>query len=481
MNDPKISILLPTYNSARFLAEAVDSVLAQTFQDFELIVIDDGSEDETDLIMEKYLRRSQARPEILYLRVPHGGVSAARNVGLRIARGEYICFLDADDQYEATKLQKEFDYLESHPESQAVFAQMKNYTDLADGELTELQKQVFAFEGTFSFIITAMYRKSLFDAVGPFQVDPKYDWASDTEWNFRAKHMGYVMNELIDEVLYFRRVHDTNISLSHTNTKIERLRFVASAIRNRRKAPAPPPDLSVIMPVYNSMEYPAQAAASLLAQENSPFGRVELILSDDGSTDETFRVLKEWAAANQSPETLIYLIRNRHGGPAAARNSALRLAAGNYIMFLDSDDILEKDALCELAKPFDAEPKPDAAAAYARDFRSPEIDPAEALSVRAEKYKGYLSGAVLFSSAAVRGTGYFDEAASPGEVVEWQVRFRTRGYQTVQIEAVTSRRRIHLNNLGRTQRQQEFSSYAAILRKRMRERNARSAESPEKI
>ncbi|MFV0527276.1 MAG: glycosyltransferase [Lachnospiraceae bacterium] len=91
-----ISIILPAYNAEEFIGRAIESVLKQTYKDFELIVIDDGSDDDTAGIVSFYVRQDS---RIRLLRIPHQGVSAARNAGLRAAQGEWITFLDADDEF----------------------------------------------------------------------------------------------------------------------------------------------------------------------------------------------------------------------------------------------------------------------------------------------------------------------------------------------------------------------------------------------
>lgn len=95
---PKVSVVIPTYNYARFLPAAIDSVLAQTYQDFEVIVIDDGSTDDTATAVAPYLNR------IHYEWRENKGVSATRNRGIELAKGEYIAFLDADDEWLPGKL-----------------------------------------------------------------------------------------------------------------------------------------------------------------------------------------------------------------------------------------------------------------------------------------------------------------------------------------------------------------------------------------
>jgi glycosyltransferase involved in cell wall biosynthesis len=111
MQEVKVSVIIPTYNAARFVTTAIDSVLAQTFKDFEILVIDDGSTDNTREILEKY-----DSPQIHYLHKKNGGVSSARNYGIENSRGKYIAFLDADDLWLPEKLEKQVALLESNEE-----------------------------------------------------------------------------------------------------------------------------------------------------------------------------------------------------------------------------------------------------------------------------------------------------------------------------------------------------------------------------
>lgn len=107
--NPKISVIIPAYNRAYCLGETIDSVLAQTYRDYELIVVDDGSTDNTHSLV-------QAVRGIKYLRIAeNSGVSMARNLGIRNARGKYICFLDSDDLWVNTKLEQQALIMEVEP------------------------------------------------------------------------------------------------------------------------------------------------------------------------------------------------------------------------------------------------------------------------------------------------------------------------------------------------------------------------------
>ena len=108
--EPLVSVIIPTYNRARFLPQAIQSVLDQTLQDLEIIVVDDGSTDNTKAILEDY------KASVVCVHTEHRGVSHARNTGMRVARGQYIGFLDSDDTYLPYKLELQFAFLETHPD-----------------------------------------------------------------------------------------------------------------------------------------------------------------------------------------------------------------------------------------------------------------------------------------------------------------------------------------------------------------------------
>jgi glycosyltransferase involved in cell wall biosynthesis len=109
---PLVSVIIPTYNRAWILKEAVDSVLAQHFQDYELIVVDDGSTDDTGFLLADYGRR------LIVVRQPNLGVSAARNAGIKEARGQYLAFLDSDDLWLPDKLEVQVAYLAQNSDVQ---------------------------------------------------------------------------------------------------------------------------------------------------------------------------------------------------------------------------------------------------------------------------------------------------------------------------------------------------------------------------
>jgi glycosyltransferase involved in cell wall biosynthesis len=108
---PAVSIVIAAYNYARFLAEALESVMAQTFADYEVLVIDDGSSDDTDAVVQPFL----ADPRVHYYRTPHLGQPGAKNTGIRLARAPLLAFLDADDLWLPDKLARQVALLRADP------------------------------------------------------------------------------------------------------------------------------------------------------------------------------------------------------------------------------------------------------------------------------------------------------------------------------------------------------------------------------
>ena len=112
---PLVSVVLPTYNRGDFVKEAIQSVLAQTWIDFELIVVDDGSTDHTAEVLQEFSSLVSLRLE------NNSGVSRARNFGIAQARGRYICFLDSDDLWTSKKLETQVRWMEARPDCQVCY------------------------------------------------------------------------------------------------------------------------------------------------------------------------------------------------------------------------------------------------------------------------------------------------------------------------------------------------------------------------
>ena len=112
MNNDSVSVIIPVYNNVRYLGEALESVLKQSFTNYEIIIVDDGSTEDIAGSLQKYLR---AYDTIRYVRQENKGPGPARNTGIRLAKGKWIAFLDADDVWVADKLEKQVAYVKEHP------------------------------------------------------------------------------------------------------------------------------------------------------------------------------------------------------------------------------------------------------------------------------------------------------------------------------------------------------------------------------
>ena len=165
---PLVSVIIPTYNRGWILSEAVDSVLAQEYRDFELIVVDDGSTDNTREILQGY------GDAVTVISQGNRGVSAARNRGIVAAAGELIAFLDSDDLWLPAKLQRQVDFFTSHPE--ALINQTEEVWIRRGRRVNPKKRHAKAggmiFERSLELCLVSpsavMVRRRLFDLVGPF-------------------------------------------------------------------------------------------------------------------------------------------------------------------------------------------------------------------------------------------------------------------------------------------------------------------------
>jgi len=224
-----VSVLIPTYNCGKYLPEALESVLSQTYTDYDVTVIDDGSEDDTRAVCAGYRG-------IRYLYQPHGGISAARNAGLRSTGGKLVAFLDADDRWDADKLRLQTEYLDAHPDVSLLFSRYQGFTDIPEEELTGPQKALLGLEVDQS-MVTALIRRELFDRVGAFDTDlPHFE---DSEWLFRVRISCPERIAKLDRVLYYRRIHENNVTLTHEDVGRQGMRpIIARAIRNLKRGKA---------------------------------------------------------------------------------------------------------------------------------------------------------------------------------------------------------------------------------------------------
>ena len=196
MSVPGVSCVIPAYNGARYLREALDSVLAQTLPVAEVLVVDDGSTDDTAAVVRAY------RGAVHYLYQSHAGVSAARNRGIRAATQPLIAFLDADDLFLPHKTERQVERFLACPDLEMSAAHAINFWS---AELTVEQRRRDPKMTTPwpRSIGTWVVRRHVFDAVGGF--DETMSLAQDVDWNIRVQGAGVRIETLPDVLIHCRR------------------------------------------------------------------------------------------------------------------------------------------------------------------------------------------------------------------------------------------------------------------------------------
>lgn len=199
-----ISCIVPVYNGARFLGEALDSILAQTLPPTEIIVVDDGSTDSTPEVVNAYARH------VTYHRQANAGPASARNRGIGAATGDFISFLDADDLWRADKLERQMSALESNPAAGICITYLQNFwVDELAHERDRMRDHDFAKPMPGYVCQCLLARRNVFDTVGRF--DEAKRLGEDQDWYLRADRAG-VGREIVTEALVYRRIHGKNMT-----------------------------------------------------------------------------------------------------------------------------------------------------------------------------------------------------------------------------------------------------------------------------
>ena len=205
LTDPRVTVIVAAYNGERFLKETLESVFAQDFETFEVVFVDDGSEDRTGEIAQSF--------PVRYVRQPNQGLPAARNAGLAVARGDLVAFLDDDDVLPPTKLSAQVRYLDEHPETGCVLGRQEWIFDGVEAPRMA-RDPVFGELGGIQ-LVTAMIRRRVLDELGGF--DPSYRYAEDRDLFIRMREHG-VEIAVLPEVVLHKRLHGSNMTMNAPTT-----------------------------------------------------------------------------------------------------------------------------------------------------------------------------------------------------------------------------------------------------------------------
>ncbi len=220
---PAVSVVIPVRNNERFLGAAIESVLGGDYDDLEIIVVDNDSDDASAEVARRY--------PVRYVHQPDQGQAGGRNRGIGMARGELIAFLDSDDEWTPDKLSRQVGHLEANPQLDFVLAHMRAFLEpgvprpawMPPEWLTEGERG--ALPGTL------VARRGAFDRAGMF--DPDYEVTSDTDWFVRAADAG-LRHDVLPDVLLLYRFHGGNASYRRDELKQDLLRTMRASVARKR-------------------------------------------------------------------------------------------------------------------------------------------------------------------------------------------------------------------------------------------------------
>ncbi len=338
---PLVSVILPTRDRAALLPQAIQSVLAQTYPHWELLIVDDGSTDRTQAVLAEY----QADPRVRPLRTIGAGVAAARNRALAQAKGELIAYLDSDNAWRPDFLEIAAAHLLDR-DLDLVYAAI----EADDGWRRRYVGAEFDFDAlakrNYIDINVVLHRRALYEARGG--CDEALRRMSD--WDLVLR---YCRESRVGYAPFIGCVYDARLTRPDRITVAEPMNWLYVVLakhlldwpRLQAEAPARDPQLvSIVIPIYGQKAMTEDCLRSLFATEaGCPF---EVILVDNGSDGETAAMLDSWAA--RRPE--IKLVRNWENlNFALGCNLGFAASRAATIVFLNNDTLVTPDWLRPLA------------------------------------------------------------------------------------------------------------------------------------
>lgn len=235
-NNPLITVIIPLYNTERFITQTIDSVLSQTYQNFEIFVVDDCSSDGSCNIIRQFAA-NDPRITLIQSDTNFGGPARPRNIGIENAKGEFIAFLDADDVWKPHKLQTQLDFLVAHPHIDMLYSPAEIIDE--NGTLSPVKKQWLAsflsllmspknaiIYNNFININTLMVRQPL---TSRFIEDSRLVAIEDWMFHIFNFQMG-LRGTLMKEPLIYYRIHSASISNRHSDKSYRKIFYMFSVL-----------------------------------------------------------------------------------------------------------------------------------------------------------------------------------------------------------------------------------------------------------
>lgn len=381
---PLVSIIIPAYNAHKYLKYSIDSALAQTYKNIEIIVVNDGSNDKnkTRKIAKSY------GDKIKYIEKENGGVSTALNLAIKNMSGEYFSWLSHDDYYYPNKIEEQINYLYSLPNKDNVILysdydlmdkKSKVYATSIKNHKELMQKPEYALLRGSVNGITLLIPKKAFEDCGMF--DETLRCTQDYElWERMQKKYTFVHQPKIlattrlhkeqqgntnpkmlteGEDFWTNLIKNTTIDIKKRlegtvyNFYCEMYKFLKTTpydktaefvldeikrIEKEVKNNLQNIKVSVIIPFYNRIPSVCNAVESVLEQTHKNF---EIILVNDGSTDN----MDDLVSLIKKNDNIRLIELEKNCGPAKARNIGMENSSGEYVAFLDSDDLFVKEKI----------------------------------------------------------------------------------------------------------------------------------------
>jgi len=366
---PAISVIMPTYNRPSMLAESIDSVLNQTYKDFELIIVNDAGVEVLDVI-EKFKDR-----RIKYYRHERNqGLAAARNTGIINSRGKYICYLDDDDIYYNDHLEKLLTVLKT-TDAKIAYTNAHRAHQKKIGDKYVITHRDLPFNNDFDNeliflynltpVLCIMHSKSCIEEVGLFDES----FSSHEDWDLWIRMSRKYHFQHIDRVTAEFRWRNDGSSMS-SGRRRDMIRTLAKIYQKHQTLVQDKPHLiqkqqeiidlkrkeynlyykknSIIIPVFNKIEHTKRCIDSIFQKTNHSL--VEIIVVDNASTDGTQAYL------NSISDRVFYIRNEINQGFAKACNQGAKVASGDYLLFLNNDTIVENGWLSPLSSILDNDP-----------------------------------------------------------------------------------------------------------------------------
>ena len=399
---PLVSVILPVYNTALFLTKCLDSICSQTFENIEIICINDGSTDGSSAILKDFSARDK---RIKIINQENRGLAVSRNVGIETAQGKYITFVDSDDWILPEMLEFMVNAAENNPVD-FVVAGSEAFADTPKDQprAEEINKWLYKERGEGIYFINRNMPITCTAQLLKTEILQKHNIRFPNEKiSFEDEYWRYALQihckayYYLPQKLYQYRIRGSSITGSQKKTAapldlIRIHQLIVEELQKHKKFEQFVPELenlfraqltraqiysgnkyyaqaresikhylkisgmsdafyasiredmenivpfSIIIPVYNTEPYLAHCLDSVLAQTCDLY---EIICVDDGSTDGSLEILQKYAAKHKNIKT----ISIPHKGVSAARNAGIDNASGKYVIFLDSDDFVEPDML----------------------------------------------------------------------------------------------------------------------------------------